>query len=276
MVLTMLAVPKAGMTQIHGIAQSPDGTRFAVLYQSNRALGAYPPGGPISMGIYSSATGALTRQWSFANPQHQDFVPGAPGESLDSNLEVSWTSDGRHLAFMDRTSSSIELRVLDVASQGNALFADARVVLVNKVQTSADIACQTFWLSSDERSVRCGALMPESTSAGAVLDAAVQRSPWTGCNAPASASYPGIIDIDLRSRKLVGVLYEVKPDCMGAANSRLLWVSPSGQTMLGLIGWNDDPSMTWHENLVLYSQGRATLLAHAAAVAMERADAFAF
>jgi hypothetical protein len=262
--LTRLTVPLPDGADVNGIALSPDGTKLAVLYQvASESDKVFPYSGPFTLGIYSVATGAALRAWTGTDPGHGSYGYGSNGLP-DPNATLTWTSDGQRLAFAYRGSSaSLLLREVNVAAPGADLFADSAVIAKIAVSTTtgkSKIWCDSLGITGDGRTAVCGAELPKDPPVGAALDALTEPDPWTGCAAPTDVTYPGIAEISLAGDRLARVLYQVKPPCMGGGSAAVLWSSPSGDTVLGSVLYTDDPSMTTHHAVVLYSHGRATTI----------------
>lgn len=118
--------------------------------------------------------------------------------------------------------------------------------------------------------------MTKAPPVGATLHALTELAPWRGCAPAGDAAYRGFAQISLAGDKVTRVLYEVKPRCMGGGSATILWSSPTGNTVLGTVGYTDGPSMTEHREVVLVSQGKATLLTWPGAVTLLSSDRVAF
>lgn len=282
-VATRLSFPVPNAADVSGISLSPDGTRLAVLYQMPRTGDAFPYSGPFTLAVYSVLTGAVVRSWTGTGPSHGSLGYGS-NLPPDSNNLLSWTADGRRLAFdyrssTDQPNSSLFLREVSLSSPGNGLFADSAVVAT--VASPAPVGksrmwCDSLGLTGDGRTALCGAEMTKTPPVGATLDALTEPAPWLGCAAAGDAAYPGFAQISLTSDKVTRVLYEVKPRCMGGGFATVLWSSPTGNTVLGAVGYTDSPSMTEHREVVLVSQGKATPLTWPGAVTLLSGNRVAF
>jgi WD40-like Beta Propeller Repeat len=263
--LTSFTLPLPAGADVNGIALSPDGTKLAVLYQvASKSDNGFPYSGPFTLGIYSVATGAALRTWTGTDPGHGSYGYGSNGLP-DPNATLTWTSDGQRLAFAYRGSkgpgASLYLRELRLAGPGSDLFSGSTVIAEIGVSTTtgkSKIWCDSLGITGDGRTAVCGAELPKDPPVGATLDALTEPGPWTGCAAPTDVTYPGIAEISLAGDRLARVLYQVNPPCMGGGTGSVLWSSPSGDTVLGSVLYTDDPSMTTHYAVVLYSHGRAT------------------
>jgi hypothetical protein len=97
-----------------GVALSPDGTKVAV------AL----PGTSAALRVYSTATGALLREWSTKAPGELMAAKVPTGGSRQyTALVLRWSADGRQLAFAWNASA---IRVLDATAPDGDLIAGSR------------------------------------------------------------------------------------------------------------------------------------------------------
>jgi hypothetical protein len=264
--VTRIDFPVPNGADINGVALSPDGTKLAVLYQVAGNSAGFPYSGPFTLGIYSVATGAALRSWTGTDPYHGSYGYGS-NDGPDPNANLTWTSGGQRLAFAYRSSrgssASLYLRELNLASPGRDLFIDSTVIATIAVSNTtgrSKIWCDSLGIAGDGRSAVCGAELPKTPPVGATLDALTEPGPWTGCAAPTDTAYPGFAEISLTGDRLARVLYQVKLKCMGAGTATILWSSPSGGTVLGAVGYTDDPSMAEHSAIVLYNHGTVTMI----------------
>jgi hypothetical protein len=280
--LTPLRFPLPSGADVNGIALSPDGTKLAVFYQMpGNTSGGFPYNGLFTLGIYSVATGAVLRSWTGDDPHHGSYAFASDGLP-DPNANLTWTSDGQHLAFAYSNSQSppgVQLRELNLTAPGGALFADSTVVAtigVSATTGKSKIWCDSLGITADGRSAVCGAELPKTPPVGATLDALTEPSPWLGCAGPGELAYPGLVQISLAGDRLAQVRYEAKPKCGGAGWASVLWASPSGGTVLGTVGYTDDPSMKAHNAVVLYRHGTVTAVNWPGAVTTLLANETAF
>jgi hypothetical protein len=279
--LTRIDFPLPSGADINGVALSPDGAKLAVLYQvAGSGDGGFPYSGPFTLGIYSVATGAALRSWTGTDPYHGSYGYGSD-DVPDPNANLTWTSDGQHLAFAYRSSkgpsASLYLREVNLAAPGSDLFTDSTVIATIAVSTTnarSSTWCESLGITGDGRSAVCGADLPETPPVGATLDA--QTDPWRGCAAPTDAVHPGLARISLAGDRLAQVLYEAKPKCMGGGSAAVLWSSPSGDTVLGTVTYSDGPSGTEHRAIVLYHHGTVTTINWPGAASMLLANETAF
>jgi len=136
--------------------------------------------------------------------------------------------------------------------------------------------CDSLDIMGDGRTALCGADMAKNLPAGAALDAQTEPAPVASCAPLTDAAYPGFVEISLTSDKLVRVLYIAQPPCMGAISATILWSSPSGNTVLGTVGYPDDPPTQEHYEVVLVRHGKATILNWPGAATMLSANRVAF
>jgi hypothetical protein len=279
--LTMLHFSLPSGADVNGVALSPDGTKLAVLYQVPGTGGGFPYNGLFTLGIYSVTTGEVVRSWTGDDRHHGSYAFASDGLP-DPNANLTWTSDGRRLAFAYSNSKSpagVSLRELTLATPGGALFADSTVVATIGVSATtgrSKIWCYSLGITGDGRSAVCGAELPKTPPVGATLDALTEPAPWTGCAAPGELAYPGLVEISLAGDRLAQVLYEAKPKCMGAGWASVLWASPSGGTVLGVVSYTGDPSMKVHSAVVLYRNGTVTTVNWPGATSLLLANETAF
>jgi hypothetical protein len=280
--LTSLSLALPGAADIIGIALSPDATKLAVFYELPRAGEAgFPYSGPFTLAVYSLPGGALLRSWTGTDPNHGGWAYGS--DLPDGNSVLSWTSDGQRLAFDYRStrapSASLYLRELSLSGQGGDLFADSTVIAtigVSPTTGKGKIWCESLGITGDGQTAVCGADMPRYPAVGATLDALTQPADSGGCVAPTDPANPGLAEISLASDRLTRVLYEAEPKCMGGGWSAVLWSSPSGDTVLGAVGY-PDPSMKKDDpEVILYRRGKVTALTWPGAVSLLSANTVAF
>lgn len=281
--MTRLSFPLPSAADVNGIALSPDGTKLAIFYQTAGKSVGFPYSGPFTLGIYSVATGAALRTWTDANPSHGSYGYGSD-EVPDPNANLTWTSNGQRLAFVYSNSvgpgASIYLREVNVAGPGGGLLTDstmAATIAVSTVNGKSKIWCDSLGITGDGRSAVCGAELPATPPVGATLDALTEPARGlTGCSASTYLGYGGLAEISLAGDRLARVLYEDKPKCTGAGNASVLWSSPSGGTVLGVVSYVDDPQATEHSAIVLYRQGTVTTVGWPGAAGTLLANEVAF
>jgi hypothetical protein len=115
--LTALSIPPEPAAADISFALTPDGGKLAV------ALRGGVNGGPgPAIQVFSLATGA-ERVWAWPGGGPITNNAGGNGEVL------SWTADGRTLAFQQWVGNSIDIRLLDTATAGGSLRADSRLAV---------------------------------------------------------------------------------------------------------------------------------------------------
>jgi hypothetical protein len=113
--LPVPAVPR-GAT-ISGFALTRDGSKLALALRGGRGGG---PGPEIQ--VFSLATGA-ERVWTWPGGGPITNNAGGNGQVL------SWTADGRTLAFQQWVGDSIDVRLLDATTPGGSLRSDSRLAV---------------------------------------------------------------------------------------------------------------------------------------------------
>ena len=156
--LTKLRIPATpNGAQVDGMALSPNGREFAVMYQPNAMAGP----GPVTLRIYSMATGKTVHTWVGPAPS-----PSGPGDYLfgqylylDDNATLSWASDGRSLAFVYGAGliTDTTVRTLKLASSGHGLLSGSKLVLGLKPGSAPD--CSSLMVTANGRTVVCGAAL---------------------------------------------------------------------------------------------------------------------
>jgi hypothetical protein len=201
----------------------------------------------------------------------------------DANGFLSWTSDGRLLAFDYRSSraptASLYLREVSLSSPGGDLFAVSKVVATIGVSPTTGVGkiwCESLGIIGDGQTAVCAADMPRYPAVGATLDALTQPADAGGCDPPTNTDNPGLAEISLAGDRLTRVLYEAQPKCMGGGWSSVLWSSPSGDTVLGAVGYPDSSMKKDDQAVILYRQGRVTTLTWPGAVSLLSRDVVAF
>jgi hypothetical protein len=220
--LTKLRIPATpNGAQVNGIALSPDGAEFAVMFQP-KAWGPAP--GAMTLQIYSVATGRLLHAWAgpAPNPQSPGVQTFGEGLYLDPDTTLSWTASGRSLAFVygPELIADTTVRLLDVTSPGHELLADSKLALDLTAGRAPD--CASLLLTPDGQTVACGAVVLSGRPSAA------------SCAAATGLAKPGIDEYSAATGKLASVLYRYAGPCvMGGVD--VLWASPAGSTVLGYL-----------------------------------------
>lgn len=120
-------------SEVHDLALSPDGTSLAA------DIGA-PVLGGTELFVFDLATGTK-RAWSFRNCRRCSPASGGLGFAGTNVGALSWTADGRHLAFVGPGTAATNaggevtsmtpgaVRLLDVSAPGTDLLASSKIVL---------------------------------------------------------------------------------------------------------------------------------------------------
>ena len=213
--------------QVDGMALSPDGGELAVMYQPN-AWGPAP--GPVTLRIYSVATGTVVHTWVGPTPD-----PRGPGDYLfgqylylDDNATLSWTADGRSLAFVYGAGliTDTTVRMLKLTGSGHGLLAGSKPVLDLKPGSAPD--CGSLLVTANGRTVVCGAALAAgggSTGGGSTGD----------CSAATGLARPGIAEYSTATGRLTGAVYQYTGTCV-AGRADVLWANSSGRAVLGYLG----------------------------------------
>jgi hypothetical protein len=117
--------------EVNSMALSPDGTSLAA------DIG--PQGGGSGLLVFNLATGT-SRTWTFTACRHCGIGSDRLGWGSYEGGALSWTSDGRHLAFVgpkappaagSGASSFVpgSVRLLDVSAPGTNLLANSKIIL---------------------------------------------------------------------------------------------------------------------------------------------------
>ncbi len=206
-------MPGLGSDEVAGIGLSPDGTRLALALRS-LTVGRTRPGrnGPGSPGepgghgpgiqVYTLATGA-SRGWVW------------PGASWVGNVKpvgqpLSWTADGRMLAFQKWTGNDAQVRLLDTAAPGTDLRS-AR--LIAKFSGTGPMAL--------------GGTNTLITPDGATMVAATARNQQR----PARSDLQ-ISEFSARTGAVTRTLARWRLSRHAATWQDVLWTSPSGRTLI--------------------------------------------
>ncbi len=137
-------------SMVTGLALSASGRELAVAFQP-----AHLTQEKMGIRIYSLPSGAA-RTW---------FADSTIGMSEDDSDAISWTADGRTLAFDWADNTEVAVRLLNTSARGGSLIADSRVAVVVRTLTPPSpsparqpLSCQTDQIISPDGSVIvCGA-----------------------------------------------------------------------------------------------------------------------
>jgi hypothetical protein len=220
--LSKLRIPATpNGAQVDGMALSPNGSELAVMYQPN-AWGPAP--GPVTLRVYLVGTGKVVHTWVGPTPNPSGLGDYLFGQYLylDDNATLSWTSDGRSLAFVYGAGliTDTTVRTLKLANSGHGLLSGSKLVLDLKPSSAPD--CGSLLLTANGRTVVCGAAL-------------LTRGGATGsCSAATGLARPGIVEYSAATGKLTGVVYQYKGACI-AGQADAAWATPSGSAVLGYL-----------------------------------------
>ncbi len=198
------SVPRGQL--VTGLALSPDGRRLAVAVEPDNVK-SDPSRQEVR--LYTLATGAV-RTWS---------TSGTIGTGPDDARSLSWTADGRTLAFewTGNNSGTIVVRLLDVGARGSDLLADSRQATPLTGKNPAGLACQEdSVITPDGSAVVCGAI--EETGS-------LQKRGAT----------TAFFEFSTATGKVIRVLGRWTFGNVGALSIDVLWTSPSGKVLIGVI-----------------------------------------
>lgn len=203
--LTRLPVAAlAGSYQIGGLALSANAGTLAILYQTGVRNGSP---GTLVLQTFSLSTGKTLRTWTAAA---QGRI-ARPAPSSDNHWDLTWTADGRTLAFAAPAYPSYA-RTLNVTRSGANLLADSRAVLAIRGDKPYD--CQSPLLASNGQAIVCGTL---ANGPGAC------RQQWPEFQLYSTAT-----------GKLIRVVYQYRPSTCTSATAMLVWAGPDG-TAIGVL-----------------------------------------
>jgi hypothetical protein len=201
---------------LSAFALSPDGQRLALAVASKK--------GPAQtdLKVVTLSTGA-TRVWA-ANGIFRSGAADSRG--------MSWTADGRELAFEWQANNvgmfpGVEARLLSLTSAGGDLLAASRRVIATTRQFKP--SGSTFQVTDAENE-------PVVTPDGsAIVTNSVYFQVKTKYSGKAWNGRYGFAEYSTRTGKLVRILgyWKIKP--AGYFFTQVLWSSPSGRVLIGII-----------------------------------------
>jgi hypothetical protein len=214
--LSRLWVTVPATQVLRAFALSPDGRRLALAVQ--------PRKGParIELEVVTLSTGSA-RVWA-ANGIFRSGAADSRG--------LSWTADGRELAFEWQTNNvgewpSVEERLLSLTSADGDLLAASRRVIATTRQFKP--SGSTFQVTDTQNE-------PVVTPDGsAIVTNAVYFQVKTKESGKAWNGRYGFAEYSTRTGKLVRILgyWKIKP--AGYYFTQVLWSSPSGRVLIGVI-----------------------------------------
>lgn len=247
--MTRLPIPATPQgTIVEALALSPDGSKLALAIQPD---GLNHPGAPLYLRLYSMTTGSVLRSWSTTDTSAVFGGPKLGG--ADRNSVITWLSDGQTLTFVSHwtaggpepvagsdvqptaaqrynTRSYLTIRTLDSARPGNDLIADSRLAwstVTYPYRLSAVLACapsaEGLLVAANGKAVVCGAT-------------AILRRPGTrGLACPVIKPWRevGFLANPTAAGRPPEILARYSSACTGAPLAEALWVSESGNAVIG-------------------------------------------
>jgi len=215
--LSRLRVTVPATQGLGAFALSPDGQRLALAVAFKK--------GPArtNLEVVTLSTGS-TRVWAAAS----GFFRSGAGDSRG----LSWTADGRELAFEWQPNNvgqwpGVEARLLNLTSAGGDLMAASRRVITTTRQFKP--SGSTFQVTDAEYD-------PVVTPDGsAIVTNTVYFQVKTKESGQATNGRYGFAEYSTRTGKLVRILgyWKIKP--AGYFFTQVLWSSPSGRVLIGVI-----------------------------------------
>lgn len=193
----------AGDASLLALALSADGFRLA--FASQPATSRNEP--TLTNVRVLKIAGGATRTWS------------ATGDLLGA---MSWTADGKKLAFNWRSGQSVSARLLDLTSPGGSLLGHSRVSVAfshGAVLGDTVVSCAGGSL-----------ITPDGTTV--VCAAQEAHVGQKGIN-PVSGS--GFAEFSAASGKLIRILGQAKAGTGGRTAMDVLWSDPSGRVLIGAV-----------------------------------------
>jgi hypothetical protein len=215
--LSRLRVTVPATQGLDAFALSPDGQRLALAVAFKK--------GPArtDLEVVTLSTGS-TRVWAAAS----GFFRSGAGDSRG----LSWTADGRELAFEWQPNNvgqwpGVEARLLNLTSADGDLMAASRRIIVTTRQFTP--SGSTFQVADAENE-------PVVTPDGsAIVTNTVYFQVKTKESGQATNGRYGFAEYSTRTGKLVRILgyWKIKP--AGYFFTQVLWSSPSGRVLIGVI-----------------------------------------
>jgi hypothetical protein len=205
--IEQLPIPQVAVGNLLGFAVSPDGRELAVLTVR---------GNGTTLRVYSVESGATLRTWIAGSWRFQ-------GNGMEQQAGVSWTADGRQVAFSTAIggttySGVLEERLIAATAPSGDLAAASKVVL------RAPGNCSSLLLTPDGGTVVCATLVnfPPPTS----LDRRPAAPAVCGKDGPAFVAYSAVTGKRLR------VLYQYAGTCDYGVET-VLWADNSARHVIG-------------------------------------------
>ncbi len=202
--ISPLPIPQVAVGNLLGFAVSPDGKELAVL--SVRGNGT-------TLRIYSVASGAVLRTWIAGSWQYQ-------GDGVQQT-GVSWTADGRQVAFSTAVggntySGVLQERLIEATAPSGDLATASKVVL------RAPGNCSSLLLTPDGETVVCATMIN-------YLPATVLNSP--GSPGACGKDGPMLVAYSAVNGKLLRILYQYTGTCDSGVDT-VLWSDNSARHVI--------------------------------------------
>lgn len=201
-----LPIPEAALGDLLGFAISPDGKELATM--SVRGNGT-------TLRIYSVKSGAILRTWIAGTWQYQ-------GDGLQQT-GVSWTADGRQVAFSTAVGGTTYSGVLQERLIG-ATASSGNLAAASKMVLKAPSNCSSLLLTPDGGTVVCATLInyPPANSI----------QPHAGSSGTCGTDGPRFVAYSAATGKLLRVLYQYQRPCRYGIFS-VLWSDNAARHVIG-------------------------------------------
>lgn len=249
-------LPMTAGSLVTGVALSPDGTMLAIAVQPQDNAA---DSNLTELRVYTLATGAV-RTWSENN--------GVIGNSEDDAASISWTADGRSLAFDWGGSGSQQgAWLLDTTRGGSGLLADSRQVMSTYIPTQKAHKGTTGSSSSPAipsslptipsslpaiagslptiaptekpptiRELTCqGDEVVTPDGSAIICPALATFNEWTSKNGLHRDAETGFLEYSVATGKVIRILGHWVVRSAAALSINVLWSNPSGTTIVGAI-----------------------------------------
>ena len=218
--LAISALPQG--TAVTGLALSPDGSRLAVEVDK----GAFGKAELLQIRIFTLATGAI-RTWSATGSIDPVDPYGFTGSGVDGSQTISWTADGRTLAFdWGQGGVSEGVRLLDTTASGGNLIADSRLAvnLLRGLDPSSSLAKSKDHVS---QCVTDAIITPDGSAIICGYTTGTGLSPNSG------ETTTGFIRYSTSTGKIARIFGVVQFRGQAPGDISLYWSDPAGKTLIG-------------------------------------------
>jgi hypothetical protein len=221
-----------------GTALSPDGRELAISTETTAGSRDGKATDLVELRVYSVTTGALLNSWS-------GTVPGANAVIEPNAPVLSWTADGKQMAFgytysvagqLTRTYLAVGLLALD--RPGHDLIANSRRVwseeMPDIIPSDTPLSCEWLFgspvvVAPDGETLICGAATSNATLA----------LPYPGhkpgtCLEGQPPTTVAFLEYSTASGRLLRPVYSERSNCAGEPLD-ILWTTSSGDKMMGYI-----------------------------------------